>query len=152
MIVSITKIVLISYSKLIAFFGFNGQIIKELQLTQCKKHKVTGNWNLKVWYTMTLWEKDINDFYRNDTHLEAMKQSKKFSSKIQSHRIQKEELMPCKEAKKLFGSKNNSKLFSAFYKRLFCIFEISNQIKTHYEKSISHSHYNPNIYLLQKIK
>lgn len=107
MIVSITKIVLISYSKLIAFFRFNGQIIKELQLTQCKKHKVTGNWNLKVWYTMTLWEneKDINDFYRNDTHLEAMKQSKKFSSKIQSHRIQKEELMPWKEAKKLFGSK-----------------------------------------------
>ena len=106
MIVSITKIELISYSKLIAFFKFNGQIIKELQHTQCKKHKVTGNWNLKVWYTMTLWEneKDINDFYMNGTHLEAMKQSKKFSSNIQSHRIQKEELMSWQEAKKLFGS------------------------------------------------
>jgi hypothetical protein len=107
MIVSITKIELISYSKLIAFFKFNSQIIKELQHTQCKKHKVTGSWNLKVWYTMTLWENEkvINEFYRNGTHLEAMKQSKKFSSKIQSHRIQKEDLMPWKEAKKLFDSK-----------------------------------------------
>ncbi len=107
MIVSVPKIELISYSKLIAFFKFNSQIIKELQQTNCKKHKVTGSWNLKVWYTMTLWEneKDINEFYRKDTHLEAMKQSKKFSSKIQSHRIQKEDLIPWKEAKKLFGSK-----------------------------------------------
>ncbi len=104
MIVSVTKIELISYSKLIAFFKFNGQIIKELQQTNCKKHKVTGSLNLKVWYTMTLWEneKDINYFYRNGTHLEAMKQSKKFSSKIQSHRIQKEDLLIWKEAKKLF--------------------------------------------------
>ncbi|WP_310559212.1 hypothetical protein [Flavobacterium sp.] len=104
MIISVTKIELISYSKLIAFFKFNGQIIKELQQTQCKKHKVTGSPNLKVWYTMTLWEneKDINDFYKNGTHLEAMKQSKKFSSNIQSHRIQREDLMPWKEAKKLF--------------------------------------------------
>jgi hypothetical protein len=106
MIVSVTKIELISYSKLIAFFKFNGQIIKELQHTQCKKYQVTGSWNLKVWYTMTLWEneQDINDFYRNGTHLEAMKQSKKFSSKIQFHRIQKEDLMNWKEAKNLFGS------------------------------------------------
>lgn len=105
MIVSITKIELISYSKLIAFFKFSGQIIKELQQPQCKKNKVTGTWNLKVWYTMTLWEnkKDINEFYRNGTHLEAMKQSKNFSSKIQSHRIQKEDLMGWKEAKKLFN-------------------------------------------------
>jgi len=104
MILSITKIELNSYSKLIAFFKFNGQIIKELQQTQCKKHKVTGSWNLKVWYTMTLWENEneINEFYRNGTHLEAMKQSKKFSSKIQSHRIQKEDLLGWKEAKKMF--------------------------------------------------
>ncbi len=104
MIVSVTKIELISYFKLIAFFKFNSQIIKELQQTNCKKHKVTGSWNLKVWYTMTLWEneKDITDFYRNGTHLEAMKQSKKFSSKIQSHRIQKQELMSWQEAKKVF--------------------------------------------------
>ena len=106
MIVSVTKIELISYSKLIAFFKFNGQIIKELQNTPCKKYKVTGSWNLKVWYTMTLWEdeKDIKEFYRNGTHLEAMKQSKKFSSKIQSHRIQNEDLINWKEAKKLFSN------------------------------------------------
>jgi hypothetical protein len=106
MIVSITKIELISYSKLIAFFNFNGQIIKELQLSNCKKHKVTGSWNLKVWYTITLWENenDLNFFYRNGTHLEAMKQSKKFSSKIQSHRIQNEDLMSWKEVKKLFSN------------------------------------------------
>ena len=53
---------------------------------------------------MTLWENEneINDFYRNGTHLEAMKQSKTFSSKIQSKRIYKEDLIPWKEAKKVF--------------------------------------------------
>jgi hypothetical protein len=104
MIISVTKIELNSYSKMIAFFKFNGQIIAELKQSNCKKHKVTGNWNLKVWYTMTLWENenDINDFYRNGTHQEAIKQSGNFSSKIQSYRIQKEDLMNWKEAKKLF--------------------------------------------------
>lgn len=104
MIVSVTKIELISYSKLIAFFKFNGQIIKELKHSKCKNHKLTGSWNLKNWYTMTLWENenDINDFYRNGIHLEAMKQSKKFSSKIESKRIQNDDLIPWKEAKNLF--------------------------------------------------
>ena len=104
MIVSITKIELISYSKLIAFFKFNGQIISELKQSNCKKHKVTGSWDLKVWYTMTLWqnEQEINEFYRNGTHLEAMKQSKTFSSKIQSKRILTEDLINWKTAKKHF--------------------------------------------------
>jgi hypothetical protein len=62
---------------------------------------------LKHWYTMTLWlnEKEINEFYRNGTHLEAMKQSQLFSSKIQSKRINREELISWKEAKKLFDIK-----------------------------------------------
>lgn len=104
MIVSVTKIELISYSKLIAFFKFNGQIINELKQSKNKNHKLTGSWNLKNWYTMTLWENenDINDFYRYETHLEAMKQSKKFSSNIQSKRIHSNDLIPWKEAKKLF--------------------------------------------------
>jgi hypothetical protein len=104
MIVSITKIELLSYSKLFAFFKFNGQIIKDLQQTNCKKYKVTGSWNFKVWYTMTLWENenDINDFYRKGTHLEAMKQSKKISSKIESKRTIHDQLMNWKEAKKVF--------------------------------------------------
>lgn len=104
MIVSITKIELISYSKLISFLKFNGKIIKELKLSKCKKYKLTGSWNLRVWYTMTLWENEneINDFYRNGIHLEAMKNSKTFSSEIQSHRIQNEDLMSWKESKKLF--------------------------------------------------
>jgi hypothetical protein len=102
MIVSITKIELISYSKLIPFFNLNGQIIKELKQSNCLKFKMTGNWNLKIWYTMTLWENEneITDFYRKGTHLEAMKQSQSFSSKIYSIRIQKEDLMSWKEAKK----------------------------------------------------
>jgi hypothetical protein len=52
---------------------------------------------------MTLWENenDITDFYRKGTHLEAMKKSKSFSSKIQSKRIQSQDLVPWKEAKKL---------------------------------------------------
>ncbi|KAB1158132.1 hypothetical protein [Flavobacterium luteum] len=107
MIVSITRIELNSYSKLIAFFKFNGQIIKELQQSKCKKHKVTGSLNFKVWYTMTLWENenDITDFYRNGTHLEAMKQSKSFSSKIQSKRVENMDLLNWKEAKKVFAGK-----------------------------------------------
>ncbi len=106
MIVSITKIKLTSYTRLFAFIKFNGQIINELKQSKCKKFKVTGSWNLKTWYTMTLWEheNDINDFYRSGTHLEAMKQSKTFSSKIQSKRIQNEDLLSWKEAKKVFNS------------------------------------------------
>lgn len=107
MIVSITKIELNSYSKLIDFFKFNRQIINQLKESNCKKYKATGSWNLKVWYTMTLWENEnqINDFYRNGNHLEAMKQSKKFSSKIQSHRIENDDLINWKESKKLFIKK-----------------------------------------------
>ena len=113
MIVSITKIELKSYSKLIAFFKFNGNIINELKQSKVKKYKISGSWNLRDWYTMTLWdnENDLNHFYRNGTHLAAMKQSKNFSSKIQSNRIQKEDLIGWKEAKKLFS--NNSKLDKA---------------------------------------
>ena len=106
MIVSITKIELNSYSNLLAFFKFNGQIIDELKQSKSKKYKITGSWNLKNWYTMTLWlnENDINDFYRNGTHVEAMKQSAKFSTKIQSRRIHRDALIPWREAKKLFGN------------------------------------------------
>ena len=104
MILSVTKIELNSYSKIIAFFKFNMQITEELKRSKCKKHTMTGSWNLKVWHTMTLWdnENDINAFYRNGTHREAMQQSGKFSSKIESYRIQKEDLINWKEAKKGF--------------------------------------------------
>lgn len=104
MTVSITKIELNSYSKLIAFFKFNGQIINQLKQSNCKSYKATGSWNLKVWYTMTLWENEneIDTFYRNGIHLEAMKQSKKFSSKIQFKRINQPNLISWKEAKNLF--------------------------------------------------
>ena len=107
MILSITKIELNSYSKLIEFFKFNGQIIDELKESECKSYKLTGNWNLKVWYTMTLWknEKEIDTFYRSGKHLEAMKQSKKFSSKIQFKRINEVELISWKKGKKLFETK-----------------------------------------------
>jgi len=106
MIVSVTKIELRSYSKLIAFFRFNAQIIKELESTPCQKHQVTGSWNLKVWYTMTLWEneKELTDFYRQGTHLMAMKASKAFSSAIQSRRVAGDALLGWKEAKALFSS------------------------------------------------
>ena len=104
MIVSITKIELKSYLKLPAFFKFNGQIINELKQSNCKRFKIAGSWNLKHWYTMTLWlnEDEINTFYRNGIHLEAMKQSKSFSSNIQSKRLVREDLISWKEAKKLF--------------------------------------------------
>jgi len=53
---------------------------------------------------MTLWENEneIDTFYRNGIHLEAMKQSKKFSSKIQFKRINQPNLISWKEAKNLF--------------------------------------------------
>ena len=107
MIVSITKIELNSYSKLLAFLKFNGQIIKELKQSKCIKYKLTPNWNLKIWYTMTLWENvnQINEFYQNGTHLEAMKHSKRFSSNIHSLRIHTEDLTSWKEAKLKFENK-----------------------------------------------
>ena len=106
MIVSITKIELNSYSKLFAFIKLNQQIIEQLRQSACKKFKLTSNWNLKVWYTMTLWENEleINDFYRNGVHVTAMKQSSLFSSKIESRRIQYHELKRWKEMKELFDS------------------------------------------------
>jgi hypothetical protein len=105
MILSVTKIELNSYFKLRAFFKFNGRIIAELKNSKCKKYKIAGSWNLKIWYTMTLWESDndIDSFYRNGAHMEAMKLSKTFSSAIQSTRIDSENLIDWKEAKKLFN-------------------------------------------------
>lgn len=86
-----------------AFFKYNWQIIEELNKSRCKKYKISGSWNLKTWYTMTLWENEneINDFSRKGTHLQAMKNSKKISSRIQSHRVHREDLLSWKEAKNL---------------------------------------------------
>lgn len=105
MILTITRIELNSYSTLRSFFKLNAQIIRELKLSPCIKYQMTGKWNLKVWYTMTLWEneKDLQHFYRSGTHLEAMKRSATFSSKIQSVRKNSNTLLPWKEAKKLFA-------------------------------------------------
>ncbi len=104
MLLSITKIELKSRSKLIAFFKFNRKIIEDLKKSKCKQFKMSGSLNLKEWYTMTLWENetDLINFYRAGTHLEAMKVSKTFSTKIKSHRIAREVLIKWKEAKKLF--------------------------------------------------
>jgi hypothetical protein len=104
MIVSVTKIELNSYSRLISFFKFNAQIIAELKQSPCKSYQFARNWNLKIWYTMTLWENenDINCFYRNGPHLKAMKKATVFSSKIQSKRVQNQNILIWKEAKKLF--------------------------------------------------
>lgn len=104
MLLSVTKIELKSYSNLLPFFKLNGQIISELKHTNCKKYKMTGSLNLRVWYTMTLWENenDLNDFYRNGTHLQAMKQARTFSSKIKSYRLSTDDLIKWNEAKKNF--------------------------------------------------
>lgn len=106
MIVSITKIELTAYSKLIAFIQLNQQIIDQLKQSTCKKFKLSCNWNLKVWYTMTLWEneQEINDFYRHGIHLTAMKQASLFSSHTKSLRIQHHDLKPWKEMKALFDA------------------------------------------------
>ena len=52
---------------------------------------------------MTLWENeaDLTTFYRSGTHLEAMKQASLFSSKIQVSRIESNDLVSWKVAKKL---------------------------------------------------
>jgi len=105
MVLFITKIKLNSYAKFFAFFKFNGQIINELKGANCLKHKITGSWNLKSWYTMTLWENeaDLTTFYRSGTHLEAMKQASLFSSKIKVTRKESNDLISWKEAKKLLS-------------------------------------------------
>lgn len=104
MILSLTKIELISYSKLFPFFKFNSLIVKQLKQSKCKKYKVTNDWNFKTFYTMTLWEdeKDIRDFYRTGDHLTAMKQSKTISSKIQSKRLEENDFISWSNVKKCF--------------------------------------------------
>jgi hypothetical protein len=106
MVLSITKIELNSYKRFVAFFRFNGQIITELKGSHCKKYKITGSWNLKSWYTMTLWndEADLTTFYRSGTHLEAMKQANLFSSKIKVGRVESNDFISWKEAKKLVNN------------------------------------------------
>jgi len=103
MVISITKITLHNYRRFFAFFRFNGQIINELKNSPCKNYKITGSWNLKTWYTMTLWEDDesIDAFYRNGTHVEAMQQAHLFSSKISSKRTIGSQLISWKEGKKI---------------------------------------------------
>jgi hypothetical protein len=61
---------------------------------------------------MTLWENesDLHNFYTHGTHLEAMKQSKSFSSKIQSKRTISDDLITWKEAKK-YWEMHNFQLF-----------------------------------------
>jgi len=46
-------------------------------------------------------ESELHHFYTNGTHVEAMKQSKSFSSKIQSKRTITDDLITWKEAKKI---------------------------------------------------
>ena len=105
MILSITKLELISYSKLFPFFAFNGKIMAELKQSKCKKYKIGSNWNFKCWFTMTLWENeaDLQAFYRNGTHIEAMKGARNLASILESKRLDKNFLIEWKEAKKLFN-------------------------------------------------
>lgn len=104
MIVSITKLELKSYSKIVAFFGFNRKIIKELQASNCKQFKLSPNWNLGTWYTMTLWgnEADLLAFYRGGTHAIAMQEAANFSTNIKAIRVESDQLIHWKIAKKLF--------------------------------------------------
>lgn len=102
MIVSITRLELVSYSKIKSFFGFNRKIINELQASKCIQFKVTPNWNLRTWYTMTLWEceDDLLEFYRNGTHAQAMREAANFSKNLKATRIEGKTLIPWKDAKK----------------------------------------------------
>jgi hypothetical protein len=103
MIVSITKLELKSYAKIVAFFGFNQKIIKELQGSNCKAFKVSPNWSFRTWYTMTLWESeaDLLAFYRGGTHAEAMRQAANFSTNLKAFRTEGKHLISWNEAKQL---------------------------------------------------
>ncbi|HOS49199.1 MAG TPA: hypothetical protein PLG57_11210 [Bacteroidia bacterium] len=105
--VSITKIELNSYTKLPSFLKMNGNIFQQLKKSSCIKYKAIGSWNLKTWYTMSVWnnDEDINQFYRNGIHLEAMKSAKNFSSNISSIRIEEKEYIEWKLAKELLKKK-----------------------------------------------
>lgn len=107
MIVSITKIKLNSYLKVFAFMRFNSRIITQLQNSKAKKYKVKGSWNLKTWYTMSLWEteEDLIQFYRNGAHLEAMKNARYFSNDIDSTRVESNDLIGWSEGIKILNLK-----------------------------------------------
>lgn len=102
MIVSITRLELVSYSKIKSFFGFNRKIINELQASKCLQFKVKPNWNLRTWYTMTLWEceEDLFEFYRKGTHAHVMREAANFSKNLKATRIEGKTLIPWKDAKK----------------------------------------------------
>ena len=87
-----------------AFFGFNQRILAELKTSNCKAFKVTPNWNLGTWYTMTVWESeaDLFAFYRSGTHAKAMQEAANFSTNLKAIRIEGTELLKWRKAKKLF--------------------------------------------------
>ncbi len=105
--ISITQIEIISYSKLPSFLKMNSKIFQQLKNSNCIKYKAIGSWNLKIWYTMSVWENDeeINQFYRNGNHKEAMKSAKHFSSNIKSLRIEGKEFIEWRLAKQLLKKK-----------------------------------------------
>jgi hypothetical protein len=104
---SITYIELKSPLKMIALASHIGDIMKQLKLTTCKNHKISGFWTKH--YTMTLWqdEQSMNDFARSGAHLVAMKNSAKFAKEIKVLTIDSEVLLPWKEAKNLLENSKN---------------------------------------------
>jgi len=104
MIISITKIELRSYSQLRTFFTLNQKYIQALQKANIKGFKATGSWNLKCWYTMSLWENEVElkKFNSQNNFIYSMKKWTHLTPHIQTKNLSREEAMSWKEAKKLF--------------------------------------------------
>ena len=79
-------------------------ILKQLKKTDYVDFKKTGIWTNH--YTMTLWknEEDLQQFYKNGAHLEAMKESKKVARRIKTITIDADELPDWKKAKEILRS------------------------------------------------
>jgi hypothetical protein len=104
MIISITKIELRSYSQLRAYFALNQKYIQALQKVNCKGFKATGSWNLKCWYTMSLWENEVElkKFNSQNNFIDSMRKWTQLTPTIQTKNLNRAEAMSWKEAKRLF--------------------------------------------------
>lgn len=86
-------------------------IVRQIKGSQCVGLKKLGFY--KKHYTMSLWRnmEEMNQFARNDRHLEAMKKTSSMASEVSTLVMEAEEFPKWKEAKSILKQKGKLLLY-----------------------------------------
>lgn len=100
-IVSLTKIKLRSPFLVFSLAFWASKVSQQAKESACLKYKTSGFW--KTFYTMSLWasREDLEFFYRNGAHAEAMKKSPVLAKKIITHTFEADNIPPLKRVKRI---------------------------------------------------